>query len=231
MKKKRLLILGLLLLVTIGLTALWRWTPLADWFTLQALTKWASEFRRSPTAPLWILAAFIIAGQVFFPITLLSLATVFAYGAILGSLYSIAGSLLAGIVTYFIGRMVGEDTACKIAGPKLERVRQQIKNHGLATSITVHILPVAPFTLVNLLSGACGLGLRDFVIGTFIGHLPGTLSIIIFENQLTRAIRSPNPMNIALLVVVVAGLTVATLWLHRRVAQRTRSAKRIALSD
>jgi phospholipase D1/2 len=220
--RKRLIILGSLLLVTVGLTALWRWTPLADWFSLQALTRWASEFKRSPTAPLWILAAFVLAGQVFFPITLLSLATVFAFGAILGSLYSIGGSLAAGMVTYFIGRMIGEDAACKIAGPKLEKLRQQIKNHGLATSITVHILPVAPFTLVNLLSGACGLGLRDFLLGTFIGHLPGTISIVIFENQLTRAIRSPEPTNIALLVIVIAGLTMASLWLHRRVAAKGR---------
>jgi uncharacterized membrane protein YdjX (TVP38/TMEM64 family) len=150
----------------------------------------------------------------------LGLATVFAFGAILGSLYSVVGSLLAGIVTYFIGRMIGEDAASKIAGPKLEKVRQQIKNHGLATSITVHILPVAPFTLVNLLSGASGLRFRDFILGTFIGHLPGTVSIVIFENQLTRAIRSPDPMNIVLLAVVIAGLTTATLWLHRRVAAK-----------
>ena len=219
MSKKRLLILGLIVLVTIGLTALWRWTPLADSFTLQALTQWASEFKRSPTAPLWIVAAFVIAGQVFFPITLLSLATVVAFGPVFGMIYSVAGSLLAGLVTYAVGRMLGEATVAKLAGPKVEKIRRQIKQHGLATSITVHILPVAPFTLVNLLSGACGVGVRDFTLGTLIGHLPGVVSIIIFENQLERAVRSPDPMNITLLVIVIACLTMATLWLQWRIGQ------------
>jgi uncharacterized membrane protein YdjX (TVP38/TMEM64 family) len=219
MTKKRLLVLGLLLIISIGLTVLWRWTPLADLFNLKALTAGASAFKRSPIAPLWVIVVFMIAGQVFFPITLLGLAAVFAFGPLLGTLYSVVGSLAAGLVTYTIGRMLGETTSCELAGPKFEKVRQQIKQYGLATSITVHILPVAPFTLVNLLCGACGLGLRDFVFGTLIGHLPGVVSILIFQKQLDRAIRSPDPMNIALLVLVIAGLTLATFWLQRRIRQ------------
>jgi phospholipase D1/2 len=228
MPKKPLLVLGLLLIITIGLTALWRWTPLADWFSLKALTTWASEFRRSASAPIWILAAFLIAGQVFFPITLLGLATVLAFGPFIGTFYSVVGSLLAGLVTYAIGRMLGETTVSQLAGRKLEQIREQIKQHGLATSITVHILPVAPFTLVNLLSGACGVGVRDFILGTLIGHLPGVVSIVIFQHQLQRAIRSPDPANITLLVVVIAGLTLGTLWLQRRVGKKAaaRSAGR-----
>jgi uncharacterized membrane protein YdjX (TVP38/TMEM64 family) len=220
MTKKHWLLLGLLLILTTGLTVLWRWTPLAEWITVEALTSWLSDFRRSSTAPIWIIAAFVIAGQVFFPITLLGLATVLAFGPVVGTAYSVAGSLLAGLVTYAIGRMLGEATVCNFAGPKFEKVRQYIKQHGLAASITAHILPVAPFTLVNLLSGACGMGLRDFILGTVIGHLPGVVSIVVFQNQLERAIRSPDPMNIALLIVVIAALSLATLWLQRRIGKK-----------
>ncbi|HEX2227074.1 MAG TPA: VTT domain-containing protein [Candidatus Binatia bacterium] len=221
MTKKRVLILVLLMLATISLTALWRWTPMADWFNLQRLTNWASEFRQSPTAPLWILAAFVIAGQVFFPITLLGLATIFAFGPLFGSIYSVVGALLAGLVTYAGGRLLGEAAVANLAGPKFEKVRQQIKSHGLATSIMVHILPVAPFTLVNLLSGACGLSVRDFTMGTLIGQLPGVASIVIFQNQLERAIRSPDAANLTLLVLVITGLTMATFWLQRRIRRQS----------
>ncbi len=220
MPKKPLLVFGLSLIIAVGLTALWRWTPLADWFSVEALTNWAGEFKRRPTAPIWIVAAFIVAGQLFFPITLLGLATVLAFGPVLGTIYSVIGSLLSGLVTYGIGRMLGEATVCRLAGPKLQQVRQQIKRHGLTASITVHILPVAPFTLVNLLSGACGVGVRDFTLGTLIGHLPGVISIIIFQGQLERAMRSPGPLNITLLVVVIAGVTLGTLWLQRQMGKR-----------
>jgi uncharacterized membrane protein YdjX (TVP38/TMEM64 family) len=228
MKKKRLLVLALLFIVAVGLTALWRWTPMADRFSLEVMVSWAARLRQSPTTPFWIVAAFVVAGQVFFPITLLSLATVFAFGPILGSLYSIVGSLLAGIVTYFVGRLLGEATVCKFGGPKLEKLRRQVKEHGLATSITVHILPVAPFTLVNLVSGACGVRLRDFILGTLIGHLPGTVSILLFQNQLARAIRSPDPLNIAMLAVVIAAITAATLWLQQRIGKKAE-ARRLSM--
>jgi uncharacterized membrane protein YdjX (TVP38/TMEM64 family) len=141
-------------------------------------------------------------------------------GPLTGAVYSVVGSLAGGVVTYGIGRILGEPTVCKISGSKLAKVRQQIKEHGLATSITVHILPVAPFTLVNLLSGASGVRLRHFTIGTLIGHLPGVISILLFHRQLAQAIRSPDATNMSLLAIVVVGLTLATLWLQRRAGKK-----------
>jgi uncharacterized membrane protein YdjX (TVP38/TMEM64 family) len=220
MNKKRLLLLGIALAVVIGLTALWRWTPLADWFSLEALTAWALAFKDSPSAWFWILAAFVIAGQVFFPITLLNVAAVLAFGPFVGTFYSIAGSLAAGVVTYAIGRMLGEETIRKNAGTQLEQLRRQIKKHGLATSIAVHIVPVAPFTLVNLLSGACGLRFGDFVLGTLIGQLPGAVSIVLLERQLMQAIKSPDVTNMTLLGLVIIALTLATVWLQRWIANK-----------
>jgi uncharacterized membrane protein YdjX (TVP38/TMEM64 family) len=220
MTKRHALLLGIMVTVCVGLTVAWRWTPLADWFSLEALTAWLAGFRRDPNAPFWIIAAFLIAAQVFFPITLLTLATVFTFGPLMGVVYSVVGSLLGGIVTYVIGRILGEATVYRITGPRLKKAREQIKVHGLAASIIVHILPVAPFTLVNLLSGASGVRFRDFVLGMFIGHLPGTISILIFQRQLEQAIESPNATNIALLAAVVVALTLASLWLQRRVGNK-----------
>jgi ABC-type Fe3+ transport system permease subunit len=54
----------------------------------------------------------------------------------------------------------------------------------------------------------------------FIGHLPGTISILIFQRQLEQAIESPNATNIALLAAVVVALTLASLWLQRRVGNK-----------
>jgi len=220
MTRRQLLLLTLALTIVAGLTALWRCTPLANSFSLNVLTTWALEFNHGPAAWLWSIAAFVIAGQVFFPITLLNLAAVLAFGAVLGTFYSIVGSLAAGVVTYAIGRMIGEAKVCDISGSRLQSVRREIKKHGLATSITVHILPMAPFTLVNLLSGACGVRLRDFILGTFIGQLPGAASVLLFERQLVKAVKSPDVTNITLLGLVIVALSAITVWLQRYTAKR-----------
>jgi uncharacterized membrane protein YdjX (TVP38/TMEM64 family) len=222
MTRKKSVSLALVVIFAAGMTSLWRWTTLADWFSIVSLTAWAGEFKSSPLAPFWVLTAFVIAAQIFFPITVMSLASVLAFGPVAGTLYSTVGVILGGIATYFIGRTLGEARLCSLAGPRVQKLRGEIVQHGLATSVTIHILPVAPFTLVNLFSGASGLRLRDFVIGTFIGHLPGALYSVIFHNQLRRVIRSPDPLNITLLVLVVAALGVAAWWLHAH-HRKTRS--------
>jgi uncharacterized membrane protein YdjX (TVP38/TMEM64 family) len=225
MTTKNRVTLVVIALVAAGLTALWRWTALADWFSVNALSAWARQLEHSTFTPLWVLLVFLIAAQVFFPITVLSLATVLTFGPVIGTLYSTLGALLGGLVTYFIGRLLGEARLCTVAGPRVKKLRALIQDHGLATSVTIHILPVAPFTLVNLFSGASGLRLRDFIVGTLIGHLPGAVSVIVFHSQLRRVLRSPNAVNIAVLALVVAALSVAVLWVQAQIRKRTgRSA-------
>jgi uncharacterized membrane protein YdjX (TVP38/TMEM64 family) len=224
MRTKNRVTLLVIALVAAGLTALWRWTALADWFSVSALTAWGREFEHSTFTPLWVLLVFLIAGQVFFPITVLSLATVLAFGPVIGTVYSTAGALLAGVATYFLGRLLGEDRLCSVAGPRLKKLRAHIQNHGLATSVTIHILPVAPFTLVNLFSGASGLRLRDFILGTLIGHLPGAVSVIVFHSQLRRVLRSPNAVNVTVLALVVAALSAAVLWAQAQIRKKTEGS-------
>jgi uncharacterized membrane protein YdjX (TVP38/TMEM64 family) len=111
-----------------------------------------------------------------------------------------------------------------VAGPRLKKLRAHIQNHGLATSVTIHILPVAPFTLVNLFSGASGLRLRDFILGTLIGHLPGAVSVIVFHSQLRRVLRSPNAVNVTVLALVVAALSAAVLWAQAQIRKKTEGS-------
>jgi uncharacterized membrane protein YdjX (TVP38/TMEM64 family) len=70
-----------------------------------------------------------------------------------------------------------------------------------------------------------------FVLGTLIGHLPGVISILIFHRHFAQAIRSPNAANIILLAVVIVGLTLATLWLQRRVGKKAASPGAASLQE
>ncbi len=95
-------------------------------------------------------------------------------------------------VTYAIGRFLGQDFVRKIAGAKWRRLEQKIRQTGIVAVTTLRLLPIAPFTVVNIISGAFKVPLRDYILGSLLGLLPGILITNLFAHQFTSAIRDPG---------------------------------------
>jgi phospholipase D1/2 len=49
----------------------------------------------------------------------------------------------------------------------------------------IRLIPVAPFSLVNLMAGACSIALFDYVAGTLLGMIPGLIVLSVLGNQVT----------------------------------------------
>jgi phospholipase D1/2 len=43
--------------------------------------------------------------------------------------------------------------------------------------VAVRIVPVAPFAVINLFTGASHIRLRDYLIGTLLGMIPGAAGL------------------------------------------------------
>jgi phospholipase D1/2 len=205
----------LVLAAFLVLGAAWQWTPLGDLIDLSSLLEGVTSLRNSPAAPLAVLAVFIIGGLVMFPVTLLILATAVAFEPLAGFSYALLGSLASAMTTFALGRFLGQEKVSQITGPRLKKIHRQLIRRGMLTMIVIRYLPVAPFTIVNLIAGAARIRVIDFFFGTAFGMAPGILAINVFERSLTRAIRAPEPQNLLLLGGVVAGLLVL-FWLLRR---------------
>lgn len=214
--KHGLLRLGLILLVLLALSAVWRWTPLGEWLSLERISGWINHLRGSASAPFVILGGYIVGSLVLVPVTAMILATAFTFGPILGFTYSLSGCLLGAVVTYICGRLVGRDTVRKLAGSRVNRLSRRLAKHGLSTVATVRFLPIAPFTVVNLVAGASHIRFRDFIFGTILGMAPGILAITVFERQLEVAIREPGAGSVALLAAVVAAIAVTAIIVRKR---------------
>jgi phosphatidylserine/phosphatidylglycerophosphate/cardiolipin synthase-like enzyme/uncharacterized membrane protein YdjX (TVP38/TMEM64 family) len=217
--RKQIIITALVLLAVIGLTALWKWTPLNEWLTPENMNQWLSTLNDYPFTPVIVIVLFALAGLIAIPLTLLVVTVAIGFGAWPGSIYAIAGSLLSAILGYLVGQWLGRRSVSKMAGSKLNRLSQRLANHGVMAIITVRIIPVAPFTLINLVAGASHIKLKDFILGTLFGMLPGILAITVFANSLVRVVQDPEPVQIVIFVVVV--LVIGSLmygakkWLNR----------------
>jgi len=84
--------------------------------------------------------------------------------------------------------------------------------------VVVHLVPVAPFTLVNMAAGAVHVQFRDFVFGTSIGMIPGIGAITIFEQQLELTWQDPRPENFMVLGVLLIAVALGVVLMRSRVS-------------
>ena len=80
------------------------------------------------------------------------------------------------------------DTVRRLAGPKLDRMIEVLKKHGLLAMTLLRLVPLAPFAVESIVAGAIRMKLWHVVVGTAIGMLPGTLAATIFGDQLETAL-------------------------------------------
>lgn len=156
-----------------------------------------------PWAPLLVIGAYIVGGLVAFPVLLLIAATAAAFGPISGFLYAAAGSLASAVVTYAVGFMLGRDALRTVIGPRLQRVQRRIVKGGVVTIAAIRLLPIAPFTVVNVVAGASDIRLGSFIAGTIVGMAPGWVLMSALGHQLARIMSGPTPAEIAMLAVVI----------------------------
>lgn len=213
------IVFGFLLLLTLPLV--WRWTPLQDWINLATILEWQKSLRGDSMAPVYVVAVYLIGSLVFFPITILTLATVFAFGPLWGNIYALIGWILSAAEGYFLGHLVGENNLHRLAGQRVGPLIDRVQHHGFLTVLTLRVVPIAPFTLVNMFIGASGIRFRDFLLGSLVGRAPGILTMALFGVQIEKALRNPGLLSFALLIAALVALPCLCSQLFRRLNGRS----------
>lgn len=170
--------------------------------------------------PLWLMAAFVVASLVMVPVTALIAATLLVYGPGEGFVYALAGSLAAAIAGYGVGQALKRTNRLPFRGQRVGRVARWLGEHGLAAVVTVRLVPVSPFSVVNMVAGASAIRLRDFVLGTLLGLAPGIAALAFFTERFQSLWREPTLQSVGSLLVggaaIVLGLYGLRRWARRR---------------
>lgn len=202
------------------LALLWRWSPLQQYLTLDNFLAAADALRQNVLAIPIVLVVFVVGSCLMIPVNLLILATALSFGPITGFALALAGSLLGGLASYLLGRWLGREVVRKLAGKKLNRLSRRLARRGWLAVALLRMVPIAPFTLVNMVAGASHISTRSFLIGTAIGMCPGILAIMVFEKGLEHALRNPGweTVGLALLALGCAGavVVIGKRWLFKQ---------------
>jgi uncharacterized membrane protein YdjX (TVP38/TMEM64 family)/phosphatidylserine/phosphatidylglycerophosphate/cardiolipin synthase-like enzyme len=221
---RRLIGVGMFAIGLAALAIAWRWTPLREWANLDSMVNLARSLQALPFTPIAVILSYVIAGLVMVPVTLLIAVTGIVFGPLEGTLYATSGTLLSAAVSYWIGRWLGRETVQRLLGPRINRLSRRIAKRGILAMVVVRMLPIAPFTVVNIVAGTSPIRLRDYMVGTLFGMLPGILMTVTFVHHLAEAVRNPSAGTIAVLATLAALILVAAMGLQKLLRRKQGSA-------
>jgi phosphatidylserine/phosphatidylglycerophosphate/cardiolipin synthase-like enzyme/uncharacterized membrane protein YdjX (TVP38/TMEM64 family) len=188
-----------------GLALAWQYTSLRDFTDIGFVSSVISQPARSHFAPLLAIAAFVLGGLVVFPVLVLIAATAAALGPWMGFVSAATGVLLSSAILFGIGRVLGHVRLQRLLGRRSARVQSRIIGKGVVAVAMIRMVPIAPFSIVNVVAGASKLSLRDFMLGTALGMLPGIAVMAALGAQIADLARNASLWNAVLLALAILG--------------------------
>lgn len=217
--------LGIAVLLVIALVLTWRLTPLAALTDIEMLKTTLAAAEQSAWGPLVVICIFILAGLVAFPVTLLIAATAAAFDGWQGLVYASSGTLASALVTYSIGRRFGAERLRSMMGPRINALSEKIAAQGIFAVATLRLVPIAPFTLVNLVAGAARIRVIDYTLGTILGLAPGIVLLSALGRQMATILKAPSLGDVAMLLGLLIAWGGLSFLMQRVVARFHGSEK------
>ena len=187
--------------------------------------------RLGPWGPVLFILIYIAATVLFLPGSVLTLGAGAVFGVALGSVYVSIASTLGATAAFLVGRYLAREwVAKKIEGnASFAAIDRAVAAEGWKIVGLTRLSPAFPFSLLNYAFGVTRVSLRDYVLASWIGMMPGTV-MYVYVGSLARAAgdRSRTPAEWALYglgLLATIGVTIVVTRLARRaLAQRTQTA-------
>jgi len=180
------------------------------------------------TARLIYVAVYIAGTVAFLPGTVLSFAGAVLFGAYEGTLYTWIGATIGATLAYLMARLLGRDFVEQLFGGGFAAFDQRVREHGFGGLLIIRLLPFFPFNAGNFGCGLTGIRLRDYVLATAIGIVPGTFVYqflfakfgrrILTEGLHLEYLKDPQ---LWLALVLFAAFVIVGKWLSKKLVRKS----------
>jgi uncharacterized membrane protein YdjX (TVP38/TMEM64 family) len=128
-------------------------------------------------APLGFVVIYALAVAFSFPAA--SILTIFAgflFGWLLGGALVAVAATLGATAIFLAARSAFGDALRKSVGPRVRSLADGFEENALSYLLVLRLAPVFPFFVMNIAPALFNVKLRDYIIATFVGILPGTFA-------------------------------------------------------
>lgn len=125
-------------------------------------------------APLTFVLIYALGTLIAAPGSLLSLTGGLLFGTLIGGTLIVVGATCGAICAFLLARYAGRDAIERfISGGRLEKFDNLVRGSGLSAVLFTRLVPLFPFNFINFAWGLTSVRLRDYVVGTVVGIIPG----------------------------------------------------------
>ena len=168
--------------VFVGLVALVALLALARAFDAPAGLEAALAAIRGlgPWGPVLFVALYVLATVLFLPGWILTLGAGAVFGLTAGAIVVSIAATLGATAAFLVGRHLARDAVARRleAYPRFAAIDQAVAAEGWKIVGLTRLSPIFPFNLLNYAYGITQVSLRDYVLASWIGMLPGTIMYV-----------------------------------------------------
>ena len=158
---------------------------------------------------IFIVAYAVVTGLSLPGAVILTLAGGFAFGAVLGTLFVNLGATTGATVAFLTARYLLRDTVERKFGTSLRPFQDGFAKNAFSYLLTLRLIPLFPFFMVNLVSGLTRVRAGTYIGATALGIIPGSFVYAYAGRQLgtinsLKEIASPNVIGAFVLLGLLA---------------------------
>ncbi|PLX69762.1 MAG: TVP38/TMEM64 family protein [Denitrovibrio sp.] len=133
----------------------------------------------------------VVAGLNLPGAVILSLSGGFVFGTTLGTLLAVTGATIGAGLGFLMSRYLLGETLNKKYETQLAKFNNELTSNGYMYMLTLRLIPIFPFFLINILAGLTKLKLRTFLWTSFMGMIPGGF-VFVYAGSRLNEISSVN---------------------------------------
>ncbi len=168
---------------------------------------------------MFVLAYCVVVGLSLPGGAIMTLAGGFLFGSLLGTLYVNVGATVGATLAFLVARYLLREWVEQKFGSRLDAIQQGFARNAFSYLMTLRLIPLFPFFLVNMVSGLTRVNVGTYMAATSLGIIPGSFVFAYAGRQLgtissLKEIASPN----VLLAFTLLGLLALVPILYRKLA-------------
>jgi uncharacterized membrane protein YdjX (TVP38/TMEM64 family) len=213
-KRTRNIVLLILFLAAIVLL---RYSPLGTLLTFENLkqhreTLMAFVREHAGMSVILFIALYIVAAAFSIPgAVILTIAGGFLFGTIAGTVYVNIGATIGATLAFLSARYLLGGRLQEKYQVQLKTFNEELEKNGAHYLLTLRLIPVFPFFMINFLAGLTKIPIKAFIWTTSLGIIPGTV-VFAFAGQQLGSINSLSDVLSKKMLLVFAALALVALF-------------------
>jgi uncharacterized membrane protein YdjX (TVP38/TMEM64 family) len=188
-----------------------------------------TESNYAAAVGLYIVSYAVVTGASLPGAVILTLAGGFLFGSVLATVYVNLGATTGATLAFLAARYLLRDWVESKFGSRLGAIQEGFRQNAFSYLMTLRLVPLFPFFLVNLVSGLTHVSAATYVAATSMGIIPGSFVYAYAGRQLgtlnsLAEIASPR----VLLAFTLLGVLALVPVLYRKMSAGKSTAQRSA---